>query len=63
MDNEINNNLNNLLEEALNSELKAKKFYEEAYKKAESETGKKLFLELAEFEEQQRMYEEIEKNK
>ena len=51
MDNEINNDLNNLLEEALNSELKAKKFYEEAYKKAESETGKKLFHELAEFEE------------
>ena len=51
MNNGINDDLNSLLKEALNSELKAKKFYEDAYNKAESETGKKLFLELAEFEE------------
>ena len=49
--NETNDDLIGLLKEALNSELKAKEFYEDAYEKAESETGKKLFLELAEFEE------------
>jgi len=30
--------------------MKAKEFYENAHKKAESKTGKQLFQELAEFE-------------
>jgi len=47
---EFSDDLNDLLKEALNSELKAKEFYEDANRKAKSETGKKLFLELAEFE-------------
>jgi rubrerythrin len=42
--------LDNLLIEALNSELEAKKFYEDAVIKAQSQAGKKLFKELAEFE-------------
>jgi rubrerythrin len=42
--------LDNLLAEALNSELEAKKFYENAAGKAQSQAGKKLFTELAEFE-------------
>ena len=45
-----NDNLDNLLIEALNSELKAKEFYEIAHEKAKSNSGKKLFKELAEFE-------------
>ena len=49
-DTKFSDNLTVLLKEALNSELKAKEFYEDAHKKAQSETGKKLFLELAEFE-------------
>jgi rubrerythrin len=44
------NNLDDLLMQALKSEIKAKEFYENAYEKAKSESGKKLFLELAEFE-------------
>jgi rubrerythrin len=42
--------LDNLLVEAMNSELEAKNFYKEASKKAQSQAGKKLFEELAEFE-------------
>jgi len=42
--------LDNLLIEAMNSELEAKKFYVEASMKAQSQAGKKLFEELAEFE-------------
>jgi rubrerythrin len=42
--------LDNLLIEACNSELEAKKFYEDAVIKAQSQAGKKLFKELAEFE-------------
>jgi rubrerythrin len=53
------NNLEKLLEEALESELKAKEFYENAYKKAESKSGKQLFMELAEFE--QGHYEKVKK--
>jgi rubrerythrin len=44
------NDISYLLMEALNSELKAKEFYENAYEKAKSESGRKLFKELAEFE-------------
>jgi len=44
-------NLENLLVEAMNSELEAKKFYIDASNKAQSKSGKKLFRELAEFEE------------
>lgn len=43
-------NLEHLLEEALDSELKAKEFYLNAYNKAKSKSGKQLFKELAEFE-------------
>jgi rubrerythrin len=43
-------NINNLLNEAMNSELKAKEFYLYASDKAKSKAGKKLFKELAEFE-------------
>jgi rubrerythrin len=42
--------LDDLLIEAMNSELEAKKFYEDASIKAQSQAGKKLFKELAEFE-------------
>ena len=42
--------LDNLLIEAMKSELEAKKFYTDASKKAQSQAGKKLFKELAEFE-------------
>jgi rubrerythrin len=42
--------INNLLIEAMNSEIEAKKFYENASEKAQSQAGKKLFNELAEFE-------------
>jgi rubrerythrin len=48
--NVYDDNLNNLLMEALNSELKAKEFYENAFEKAKSNSGKQLFKELAEFE-------------
>jgi rubrerythrin len=43
-------NINNLLNEAMNSELQAKEFYLYASDKAQSNAGKKLFKELAEFE-------------
>ena len=46
----VNDNLDNLLIEALNSELKAKEFYENAHEKSKSNSGKQLFMELAEFE-------------
>ena len=42
--------LDNLLVEAMKSELEAKKFYTDASIKAQSQAGKKLFKELAEFE-------------
>ena len=42
--------LDNLLVEAMNSEIEAKNFYNDASKKAQSQAGKKLFRELAEFE-------------
>ena len=49
--------LDNLLIEAMKSELEAKKFYKDASKKAQSQAGKKLFKELAEFE--QNHYERV----
>ena len=42
--------LDTLLMEALNSEVEAQKFYENAAEKAQSTAGKRLFSELAEFE-------------
>ena len=42
--------LDSLLIEAMKSELEAKKFYKDASIKAQSQAGKKLFNELAEFE-------------
>jgi len=54
---EFNDNIHNLLIKAMDSELKAKKFYENASLKAESKAGKKLFNELAQFE--QNHYERI----
>ena len=42
--------IDNLLVEALNSELEAKKFYNDASEKAKSQAGKNLFRELADFE-------------
>jgi len=42
--------LDNLLIEAMNKELEAKKFYNNAASKAQSKAGKKLFNELASFE-------------
>jgi rubrerythrin len=49
--------LDNLLIEAMKSELEAIKFYEDASIKAQSQAGKKLFKELAEFE--QNHYEHV----
>lgn len=49
--------LDNLLIEAMKSELEAKKFYKDASIKAKSRAGKKLFKELAEFE--QNHYEHV----
>ena len=43
-------NVDDLLNEAMNSELQAKEFYLYASEKAESNAGKKLFKELADFE-------------
>jgi rubrerythrin len=51
--------LEKLLVEAMNSEIKAKEFYENAAMKAKSRSGKKLFKELAEFE--QTHYEKVKK--
>jgi rubrerythrin len=42
--------VDDLLIEAMNSEIEAKKFYEDASAKAQSQAGKQLFSELAEFE-------------
>jgi rubrerythrin len=42
--------VDDLLVEAMNSEIEAKKFYEDASAKAQSQAGKHLFTELAEFE-------------
>ena len=42
--------IDDLLVEAMNSEIKAKEFYLYASEKAESNAGKKLFKELADFE-------------
>jgi rubrerythrin len=52
-------NLEELLMEAMNGEIEAKKFYLDASIKAQSEMGKKLFEELAEFE--QKHFEHVEK--
>ena len=49
--------IDNLLVEAMNSELEAKKFYIDASDKAQSQAGKNLFKELAEFE--QNHYERV----
>ena len=49
--------LDNLLNEAMKSELEAKNFYIDASKKAQSQAGRKLFKELAEFE--QNHYERV----
>jgi len=49
--------IDNLLIEAMKSELEAKKFYKDASIKAQSQAGKKLFKELAEFE--QNHYERV----
>ena len=43
-------NIDNLLIDAMNSEIKAKEFYIYASEKAQSKAGKKLFKELADFE-------------
>jgi len=43
-------NIDSLLKEAMNSEKKAKEFYLYASEKAKSKAGKKLFKELADFE-------------
>ena len=51
--------IENLLVEALNSELEAKKFYNDASEKAKSQAGKNLFSELADFE--QNHYERVKK--
>jgi rubrerythrin len=53
----ININIDKLLQEAMKSELEAKKFYINASTKAQSKAGKKLFNELADFE--QNHYERI----
>ena len=44
-------NIDDLLKEAMESEIKAKEFYLYASEKAKSKAGKKLFKELADFEE------------
>jgi rubrerythrin len=49
--------LDALLNEAMNKELEAKKFYTNAADKAQSKAGKKLFSELANFE--QNHYEKV----
>jgi len=51
--------IKNLLTEAMNSELEAKKFYNDAAEKALSQAGKNLFSQLAEFE--QNHYEKVKK--
>ena len=44
------NNIDDLLVEAMNAETKAKEFYANASSKAQSQTGKQFFKELADFE-------------
>ncbi len=44
------NNIHDLLVEAMNSEVEAESFYNNASEKAQSQAGKKLFRELADFE-------------
>lgn len=44
------NKIDDLLNEAMNAEAKARAFYTEASSKAQSQAGKKLFQELADFE-------------
>ena len=44
------NKIDNLLNEAMNAEAKAQTFYTDASNKAQSQAGKKLFKELADFE-------------
>ena len=51
--------LDDLLVEAMNSELEAKNFYNTASEKAQSQAGKNLFRELADFE--QNHYERVRK--
>jgi rubrerythrin len=51
--------LDNLLVEAMNSELEAKNFYNDASEKAQSQAGKNLFRELADFE--QKHFERVKK--
>ncbi len=53
------NNIDKLLSEAMNAEVKAKEFYQEAATKAQSQLGKKLFGELADFE--QNHYKRVKK--
>ncbi len=50
MDNDKQNLLDKLLTEAMNAEEKARRFYADAANKASSQAGKKLFTELADFE-------------
>jgi rubrerythrin len=57
LDNKENVDVDDLLIEAMDSEIKSKQFYKEASMKAKSQAGKKLFQELAEFE--QNHYERI----
>ena len=57
--NNSNLDVDTLLIEAMNSEIKAKEFYEDAKRKAESQAGKKLFRDLAEFE--QNHYKRVKK--
>ena len=50
MDKDKQNLLDRLLTEAMNAEEEARKFYADAAGKASSQAGKKLFAELADFE-------------
>jgi rubrerythrin len=44
------NDIDNLLREAMNAEIKAEEFYADASSRAQSQTGKQFFKELADFE-------------
>ncbi|MDH4210134.1 MAG: ferritin family protein [candidate division WOR-3 bacterium] len=59
MSNETKAKLDSLLTDAMNAEAEAKKFYMDAAEKAQSNAGKNLFKELAEFE--QGHYDRIKK--
>jgi rubrerythrin len=59
MSNDIKAKLDSLLTDAMNAEAEAKKFYMDAAEKAQSNAGKNLFKELAEFE--QGHYDRIKK--